>query len=92
MRPTLPVGAISGEKRGLHIIGTQLCIDCGVCGRVCAFAAVDNEAGQVVAGLKRKDWLKPVWEYDLCVACTICVSACPSGVIVLQPQGTLPYF
>ena len=92
-----PVNAISGEKKQLHSIDANLCIDCGVCGRVCAFNAVQDAAGKSVEKVKRSEWLKPIWDYDSCVACNICVMACPTGVIALQfPNGdrrrdSLPY-
>ncbi len=35
-----PVGAISGEKKQLHIIDPEICTKCGVCFDVCKFDAV----------------------------------------------------
>ena len=35
-----PEGAISGEKRGLHVIDQQKCVKCGLCRDVCKFDAV----------------------------------------------------
>jgi NADH:ubiquinone oxidoreductase subunit F (NADH-binding) len=35
-----PVNAISGERRHLHTIDTNLCIRCGICQQVCNFNAV----------------------------------------------------
>ena len=35
-----PVGAISGEKKQLHIIDPKICTKCGVCFDVCKFDAV----------------------------------------------------
>ena len=35
-----PVGAISGEKKQLHVINQALCIKCGVCFDKCKFKAV----------------------------------------------------
>jgi NADH-quinone oxidoreductase subunit F len=35
-----PEGAISGEKKQLHTINTELCIKCGVCRDTCRFDAV----------------------------------------------------
>jgi Fe-S-cluster-containing hydrogenase component 2 len=32
--------AITGEKRGLHVINEELCSRCGVCMNVCKFDAV----------------------------------------------------
>jgi NADH:ubiquinone oxidoreductase subunit F (NADH-binding)/(2Fe-2S) ferredoxin/Pyruvate/2-oxoacid:ferredoxin oxidoreductase delta subunit len=36
-----PTGAISGEKKQLHVIDQDKCIKCGICEDVCKFAAVD---------------------------------------------------
>ncbi|MBL6964632.1 MAG: NAD(P)H-dependent oxidoreductase subunit E [Bacteroidetes bacterium] len=36
-----PVEAISGEKKQLHLINQDLCIQCGICFDVCKFDAVD---------------------------------------------------
>lgn len=35
-----PVGAISGEKKQLHIIDAEVCTKCGVCHQVCKFDAI----------------------------------------------------
>ncbi|MHB0999557.1 MAG: NADH-ubiquinone oxidoreductase-F iron-sulfur binding region domain-containing protein [Armatimonadota bacterium] len=35
-----PVGAITGEKKELHVIDADLCIKCGVCAQTCKFNAV----------------------------------------------------
>jgi ferredoxin len=36
-----PEGAITGEKKELHVIDTDKCIKCGACKSVCKFDAVD---------------------------------------------------
>ena len=36
-----PVDAISGEKKKLHIIDTETCIQCGICYEVCKYDAVE---------------------------------------------------
>lgn len=35
-----PVGAISGEPKGIHVIDQEMCIKCGICKDVCKFDAV----------------------------------------------------
>ena len=39
--PQCPVDAISGERKGLHVIDQEACIRCGVCRDVCKFDAVE---------------------------------------------------
>jgi len=81
-----PVGAISGDRKTLHVIDPAMCIECGACGRVCAFQAVLDEHGNTTNRVKKEQWLKPSWDYELCVACVICVSACPTGSLALARQ------
>lgn len=76
-----PAGAITGEKKQIHVIDPALCIDCGACGRVCAFGAVLNPAGETVPHIKVTQWPRPVWDEKDCVACNVCVEACPVSVI-----------
>ena len=35
-----PVGAITGERRKLHVIDPNTCIRCGICDQVCNFNAI----------------------------------------------------
>jgi Fe-S-cluster-containing hydrogenase component 2 len=37
-----PVGAITGEPRGLHIIDQNKCIKCGACKEKCRFDAISR--------------------------------------------------
>jgi len=79
-----PVDAITGNKKQLHIIDPAICIDCGVCGRVCAFKAVVDSAGKLVDREKPTEWVRPVFYYQNCVACNLCNMVCPTGVIGAQ--------
>jgi NADH:ubiquinone oxidoreductase subunit F (NADH-binding)/(2Fe-2S) ferredoxin len=36
-----PTGAISGERRQLHVIDPEVCIRCGICAQVCNFNAIE---------------------------------------------------
>ncbi len=78
-----PVDAIAGDRKGLHVIDPSLCIDCGACGRICPSEAVLDEEGRLCRQIKPAQWLRPVWRYEACVKCRICVSACPTGSIDL---------
>jgi ferredoxin len=89
-----PVGAISGEKDGLHTIDANLCIDCGACGLVCTFQAVLDARGHLCTFVKRSAWPKPVFDLALCNGCTECVRACPVSCLDLslqRPRAKTPY-
>ncbi|MGE5422167.1 MAG: 4Fe-4S binding protein [Ignavibacteriales bacterium] len=79
-----PVSAIEGEQKGLHTINAARCVDCGVCGRVCAKDAVLNEKGSPVAKLPRKEWPRPQIDQGLCSACAICVDACGKNALAIS--------
>ena len=84
----LPGRSYSWRKEKLQIIDPVICIDCEVCGRVCAFNAVEDGLGNLVAREKPTEWLRPVFNYQICVACNLCNMICPTGVIGAQsPQG-----
>jgi len=82
-----PVGAISGEKKALHAVDGVLCIDCGVCGKVCNFKAVYDGAGNLCEAFKRTQWPKPEFDLDRCNGCTECVRLCPAGCLGLQQRA-----
>lgn len=39
-KTSCPVGAISGEKKGLHVIDDSICIRCGLCMSACKFGSI----------------------------------------------------
>jgi ferredoxin len=90
-----PAGAIQGELKKVHVIDPDLCIECGACGRVCAFGTVLDAEGTVVEHIKPAEWDRPVWADGTCVACNICVQACPVSVIKTKTSrgkvGTAAY-
>lgn len=86
-----PTGAITGEKKETHEIKANLCIDCGSCGRVCPAGAVADPFGIPVLRIKKSQWLAPVFDRKRCMACVICLDACPTGCLALgAPQGKDP--
>ena len=86
-----PVGAIAGEKKGIHMISVSVCIECGSCGRVCTVGAIVDPFGLVPLRLKKSLWLAPVFDQKACMACVVCLDACPVGCLVVgQPEGKDP--
>lgn len=72
-----PTAAITGEKKKLHIINDERCIDCGTCGRACKFESVNDPSGVLCVPEKRALWPKPVASHRECVSCNACESVCP---------------
>jgi electron transport complex protein RnfB len=82
-----PVSAITGERKKRHRIDANICIDCGACGRICPHASVKDPEGRVCERIRiRSKWPKPAFDPVRCMACTICVEACPTGCIDLKPD------
>lgn len=90
-----PVKAISGEVKQRHVINSARCVDCGVCGRVCAKGAIKDQNGETVAKLAKEEWLKPVMDTDACSACAFCVEICGKDCLKIslpQFKGDLKVF
>lgn len=81
-----PVTAITGEKKEVHSINEDICIDCGACGRICKPEAVLDDRQQSCRYIKKTQWQKPKFLLDNCTACTACVNVCPVDVITLEIQ------
>jgi len=79
-----PASAIAGEKKKLHTIDAHECIECGACGRICPQTAVLDGQGAPCVMVKRSEWPKPDIALENCVACGICIDACPSGCLALS--------
>jgi ferredoxin len=83
-----PTNAITGERKMLHVIDPELCIDCGACGVVCPDEAIYDQHGNLCEQLKPVQ--RPLAYVDLqsCVGCEWCVWACPFDA--LQMVELLP--
>jgi len=81
---TCPASAIAGEKKKLHAIDGSLCIECGACGRICPQTAVLDAEGIECMMIKRSEWLKPEVVLETCIACNICIDACPVGCLAMS--------
>lgn len=71
-----PVQAIIGELKGKHAVIPERCVECGVCGRVCAKGAVRNSSGDPVERMPKAQWPHPDIDPKLCSACSMCVNIC----------------
>jgi electron transport complex protein RnfB len=72
-----PTNAITGERKMLHVIDPELCINCGSCGVICPDEAIYDNDGHLCDFLKPAQ--RPLAYVDLqsCVGCEWCVWACP---------------
>lgn len=80
-----PTNAIIGERKLLHVIDPELCIDCGACGVICPDEAIYDNEGQLCDFLKPAQ--RPMAYVDLqsCVGCEWCVWACPFDALKMSP-------
>ncbi|WP_300668070.1 4Fe-4S binding protein [Desulfoluna sp.] len=86
-----PTQAITGEKKKIHTIVPDLCIECGSCGRICPAGAVEDAFGIASVRMKKSAWLAPVFDLKACMACVICLDACPVGCLAVgPPEGKDP--
>ncbi len=76
-----PTGAISGEKKEIHLIYPDTCIECGTCGRVCPSGAVLDHFGLALKRIPKTQWDRPEFNLDKCMSCTICLDTCPTSAI-----------
>lgn len=69
------------QHQGKHVVDSKLCIDCGLCGRLCPKSAIKDAQGQTVAKLVKDKWEKPVIDQSACVGCSVCAENCPTGCL-----------
>ena len=78
-----PTNAITGERKLLHIIDPELCINCGSCGVVCPDEAIYDNEGNLCEMLKPAARPKAYVDLQSCVGCEWCVWACPFDALEL---------
>lgn len=71
-----PVNAIEGARGERHSINPARCIDCGVCGGVCAKGAVLLPDGSGAPRIAKNERPHPVFDEARCSACGMCVDIC----------------
>ncbi len=79
-----PVSAIAGEAKNLHVINSDLCFDCGACGRSCHKESITDSDGLIVKKLKRAEWEQPVFDLKTCISCGACEDRCPVNCITIE--------
>ncbi len=72
-----PTQAIVGTFKVRYQVEPDLCIDCSVCGNVCARGAVHDQHGDPVPHVARPDRLRPVVDTTVCNGCALCLDICP---------------
>ena len=84
-RKICPVACIDGQPSQHHTVDGLRCIDCGACGRICPHDAVLDPVGRRCRRVRRRtlNWEKPLFDYNLCMSCTVCVDACPAACLAL---------
>ncbi|MEW6774953.1 MAG: 4Fe-4S binding protein [Bdellovibrionota bacterium] len=84
-----PTGAITGDKKDIHLIEPTLCIDCSTCGIYCPYDAIEDGLGVIVPRIKPKDIPKAFVIEESCSGCVFCVEACPFDCITMveNPRG-----
>ena len=77
---------------GKALINQELCVNCGICKKVCPFNAVAyspvpcEESCPVDAIHRDPETGKEVIDYDQCIFCGRCTRACPFGTIMERSE------
>lgn len=87
-----PTTAISGERKLLHVIDPELCIDCGACGVVCPDEAIYDNEGNLCEMLKPAQRPKAYVDLQSCVGCEWCVWACPFDALIMSSFSASYHF
>ena len=85
--PVCPTKAITGESREIYKIDPTLCIDCGVCGKYCPAAAIQDDSGNIIENIKHKDMPKAFVMEENCTGCVWCVDICPFDCIIMSDSS-----
>ena len=61
-----PAGAISGDRKEVHIVNPNKCIDCGYCGKVCPKEAILDDQGNQTVKIPKSEWKTPKIKRRIC--------------------------
>lgn len=82
-----PAGAVFGEKKQMHRIHPELCLDCRVCGRWCPPGAVTDALGEVVPRFKPREMPRAEVSVEDCSGCVMCQDICPfDSIEMVAPE------
>ena len=93
MHQALPrTDAITRERKLLHVIDPELCINCGACGVVCPDEAIYDNEGNLCEMLKPAARPKAYVDLQSCVGCEWCVWACPFDALEMGSLKSSHHF
>ena len=78
-----------GDKKTMHVIIDDKCIDCGVCGNVCPVACITDQFDRIVPKKKITERPRPVIDKVNCTGCTYCVDYCPENCLEMTGDGNI---
>ena len=78
-----PMYAISGELKGKHSIDVKRCVECGVCGSLCATGAILDPNGNPCEKISPADRPVPVIDSSKCCGCSLCIETCGKNALSL---------
>lgn len=79
-----PAGAISGDRKEVHIVDPNKCIDCGYCGKVCPKEAILDDQGNQTVKIPKSEWKTPKISRRICAGCSVCVENCPKNCLEIE--------
>lgn len=79
----IPTGSYRGRPVLVTENGTERCVACGLCARVCPSVAITVQAAETT---DEKERYPAVFEIDMlrCIFCGFCEEACPEEAIVMS--------
>ncbi len=85
-----PPASFRGRPVLVHEEGTERCVACGLCARVCPALAIEVQAGETPLSKER---FPELFEINMlrCIFCGFCEEACPEEAIVMSSDYELVF-
>lgn len=85
-----PPASFRGRPVLVHEEGTERCVACGLCARVCPALAIEVQAGETSLSKER---YPERFEINMlrCIFCGFCEEACPEEAIVMSDEYELVF-